>query len=94
MSNLPGAKGRAVSSAGTPSRALQPLEQLRQEGAWEPALPGPGTAPSRRCLQGALQTPQPSGCRHRSGLAPSCPGCPAAPWSRLGYSSGAVGGRV
>lgn len=44
MLNLPGAKGRAVSSAGTPSQALEPPEQRRQAGEWEPALPAPGTA--------------------------------------------------
>lgn len=44
MLNLPGAKGRAFSSAGTPSRAIQPLEPRRRAGAW---LPASGTQTSR-----------------------------------------------
>lgn len=41
---LPGAKGRAFSSAGTPSRAIQALEPCRRAGAWQLA---PGTQTSR-----------------------------------------------
>lgn len=84
MLNLPAAKGRAFSSAGTPSRAIQSPEPRRRAGAW----PAPGTP---TWLSPALPA---RWARTVLGVAPSCPGCPAALRSRLGYSSGAVGGRV
>lgn len=80
MLNPPGAEGRAFSSAGTPSRAIQALEPCRAAGA--------GSQPR------AHKVPGPSAPPARCGLAPNCPGSPAALWSSLGYSCGAVGGRV
>lgn len=103
MLNPPGAKGRAVSSAGTPSQARQALEQRRQVGAWEPASPAPGTLPSRRCLRGALRTSRPLSCPESVGAdtAPAWvrPALGAqlhlgAGWDIPRERSGAVGGRV
>lgn len=70
MLNLPGAEGKAFSSAGTPSWAMQPPEPCRRAAAWQPA-PGTPNFP-------APLFSQPGGRGHGRGLAPSCPGCPAA----------------
>lgn len=50
MLNLPGAKGRAFSSAGTPSRAIQRWSRAgERERGWRPRahkLPGPSALPA------------------------------------------------
>lgn len=65
MLNLPAAKGRAFSSAGTPSRAIQPPERRRRAGAW----PAPGTQSWRpRC------PPSPVGSDRAAGWLRPAPG--------------------
>lgn len=86
MLNPPGAKGRAFSSAGTPSRAIPPPEPRGRAGI---VAGGPGHTKFPAPL-----SPSPPGADTAAGWLRPGPAARAALWSRLGYSSGAVGGRV